>query len=322
MKHVAVYRVLNFDRFGLDLARGNLRAGEQDIELRPKAFEVLKYLVENAGRLITKQELSEVVWPAVAVSDDSITQCIRELRNKLGDEQHSLIKTVSRRGYLLDAAVTAEAPEQPSTRVAALPSEPPQKPPAVSQPVVAGWAHRGPMFAGIATVLLGVAWWASYFLGWSVSFTNTGFVSYAKNAPGKFQPQPSFKDCADCPEMVALPAGEFMMGSPENERGHLDVEHLSRSHWRARAKRRHRAAHMAILDQPLYARARLRGQNDGEKLIEARAVVLGLDDEVVSLNAQCSTLNSARSGGAGPAGARFRRRSGRTPGEHDHHHDR
>ena len=183
MKHVAVYRVLNFDRFALDLARGSLRAGEQDIELRPKAFEVLKYLVDNAGRLITKQELSEAVWPNVVVSDDSITQCIRELRNKLGDEQHSLIKTVSRRGYLLDTVVTAEAPEQPSARSCGIAVRTAADTARRIQPVVAGRAHRGPMLAGIATVLLGVAWWATYFLGWSVSLTNTGFISHAKNAP-------------------------------------------------------------------------------------------------------------------------------------------
>jgi DNA-binding winged helix-turn-helix (wHTH) protein len=47
-----VPRILVFDRFALDLRRGLLRAADQDIELRPKAFEVLCYLVENAGRLV------------------------------------------------------------------------------------------------------------------------------------------------------------------------------------------------------------------------------------------------------------------------------
>lgn len=234
MNHViAVHRVLSFDRFALDLTRGCLRAGGQEIELRPKPFEVLKYLVENAGRLIAKQELSEAVWPNVIVSDDSITQCIRELRSKLGDEHHRLIKTVSRRGYLLDTTVTAAAPEQPSDRI--LPPEPPRTGHRTGhdapQPVVAAPAykgpHRGPVWVALATVLLGVAWWASYLLGWTVPLTNPGLVSHAKNTPG-VTPQPSFRDCADCPEMVVLPAGEFMMGSPASERGHVDVEGLPR----------------------------------------------------------------------------------------------
>src|SRR5262252_2133551 len=110
MLHVAAPRVLYFDKFSLDLARGRLRAGDQDIELRPKTFEVLKYLANRAGHLVAKQELYDAVWPNVIVSDDSIAQCIRELRGKLGDDDHNLIKTVSRRGYLLDATVTASAP--------------------------------------------------------------------------------------------------------------------------------------------------------------------------------------------------------------------
>ncbi|WP_204320251.1 winged helix-turn-helix domain-containing protein, partial [Proteus vulgaris] len=89
----------------LDVTRGCLQDSEQDISLRPKAFEVLRYLTENAGRLISKQELFDAVWPRVTVSDDSLVQCIRELREKLGDTDHRLIKTVPRRGYLLDASV-------------------------------------------------------------------------------------------------------------------------------------------------------------------------------------------------------------------------
>src|SRR5215467_7135491 len=110
MLDVAAPRALYFDKFSLDLARGCLRAGDQDIELRPKAFDVLKYLATNAGRLVTKQDLYDAVWPNVIVTDDSIAQCIRELRLRLGDGNHSLIKTVSRRGYLLDTIVTAGAP--------------------------------------------------------------------------------------------------------------------------------------------------------------------------------------------------------------------
>src|SRR5262245_6114412 len=103
-------RVLNFDRCELDLTRGCVRIGRQQIDLAPKPFGVLRHLAENAGRLVSKQELLEAVWPNVNVTDDSLVQCIRELRSKLGDEQRRLIKTIPRRGYLLDATVTASAP--------------------------------------------------------------------------------------------------------------------------------------------------------------------------------------------------------------------
>jgi DNA-binding winged helix-turn-helix (wHTH) protein len=100
-----VHRILRFDRFALDLTRGCLRSGERDLELRPKAFQVLRHLVENSGRLVAKEELQNRVWGNVVVSDDSLVQCIRQLRRTLGDDAHRLIKTVSRRGYLLDAPV-------------------------------------------------------------------------------------------------------------------------------------------------------------------------------------------------------------------------
>jgi len=122
MDHIA-HRVLRFDRFVLDLTRGCLRAGDEDIDLRPKAFEVLCYLAANAGRLVPKQELYDAVWPNVTVSDGSLVQCIRELRHKLGDDHHRLIKTMSRRGYLLDAAVSAQEPQSLSDGSAATPPE-------------------------------------------------------------------------------------------------------------------------------------------------------------------------------------------------------
>jgi adenylate cyclase len=109
------FRVLRFDRFALDLSRGRLRSGEQDIDLPPKSFAVLCHLAENAGRLVPKQELHDAVWPNVVVSEDSLVQSIGEIRRKLGDHDRRLIKTVSRRGYLLDVPVSVS--DVPSKQV-------------------------------------------------------------------------------------------------------------------------------------------------------------------------------------------------------------
>jgi len=221
MDHI-VHQVLRFDRFLLDLTRGCLRAGDQDIDLRPKAFEVLCYLAANAGRLVPKQELYDAVWPNVTVSDGSLVQCIRELRHKLGDDHHRLIKTMSRRGYLLDVAVSARAPQSLSDGSAATPPEGPQKPatmPDAPHSVLRTIrAHKLPMWGTAAAGLTCVALAAIYLRGWPVSLSDPGQVSFAKNGPTEPQPRPTFKDCADCPEMVTLPAGEFMMGSPADER--------------------------------------------------------------------------------------------------------
>jgi adenylate cyclase len=95
-----------FEGYTLDLTRGCVRNGNEEIELRPKSFELLRYLVTNAGRLISKDELVNAVWPDVIVSDDSLAQCVSDVRRALNDFDRRIIKTVPRRGYLFAAAVS------------------------------------------------------------------------------------------------------------------------------------------------------------------------------------------------------------------------
>ena len=65
--------------------QGCLLKGGEEIKLRPKVYEALKYLVEHPGRLIGKQELIQAVWPDSFVTDDSLVQCAVELRRALED---------------------------------------------------------------------------------------------------------------------------------------------------------------------------------------------------------------------------------------------
>lgn len=94
-----------FGEFTLDVGRGCVLRGGEEIKLRPKVYETLKYLVENPGRLIGKQELMQAVWPDAFVTDDSLVQCTLELRRALDDRGQHLLKTVPRRGYLFTAEV-------------------------------------------------------------------------------------------------------------------------------------------------------------------------------------------------------------------------
>lgn len=99
--------MIRFSNFEIDRQRAELRGVDgTSIRVRPKTFEVLYLLVSNTGRVVSKQELMDAVWPSVHVSDDSLFQCIKELRTALGDVDRTLIKAVSGRGYLLDAVVT------------------------------------------------------------------------------------------------------------------------------------------------------------------------------------------------------------------------
>ena len=97
----------HFDRFTLDLARGALlTSGGAELPLRPKSFALLQLLVENAGRLLDRDAIMGAVWPDVFVIDESISQCVRDIRRALGDEAQRLLRTVPRRGYLFDAEVS------------------------------------------------------------------------------------------------------------------------------------------------------------------------------------------------------------------------
>lgn len=100
-----------FEGYTLDLRRGCLRADDREIELRPKSFEVLRYLVENAGRLVPKDELIKAVWPNVTVADESLARCVSDVRSALSDNEQRIIKTLLRRGYLFAAPVSLAAPD-------------------------------------------------------------------------------------------------------------------------------------------------------------------------------------------------------------------
>ena len=100
------HQTLSFGDYTLDLARGCLLRGEEQVKLRPKSFEVLRHLIENSQPLVSKAELMQAVWPDSFVTDDSLVQCLIEVRRALGDDSQRYIKTAPRRGYIFEAEVT------------------------------------------------------------------------------------------------------------------------------------------------------------------------------------------------------------------------
>lgn len=107
--------VVCFSGFELDRARGELRGPDgETVKLRPKTFSMLALFTANAGRVVSKQELMDAVWPDVHVAEDSLFKCIRELRTALGDDKRQLIKLMSGQGYLFEADVTHEPATQAS----------------------------------------------------------------------------------------------------------------------------------------------------------------------------------------------------------------
>lgn len=86
-----------------DFGAGELRdADGQLVRLRPQSLAVLRHLAANPGRLVGKDELMAAVWRGIAVTDDSLVQCIGEIRRAIGDEAHAIVRTVPRAGYRLE----------------------------------------------------------------------------------------------------------------------------------------------------------------------------------------------------------------------------
>ena len=99
-------------RFGdtsVDTLRDEIRRAGKSIPLRRKSFDVLVYLLERPRRVVTKTELLETVWNGRIVTEGSLKHCLMEVRSAIGDHDRELIRTVSRRGYILDAPVTRES---------------------------------------------------------------------------------------------------------------------------------------------------------------------------------------------------------------------
>lgn len=100
-----------FGDFTLDLAEGRLSRAGADVALRAKAFELLCVLIRGRGRLFSKDELIDTLWPDVIASEDSLVQLVSAIRSALGPGASDVIVTVPKRGYRFAAPVVAVAPE-------------------------------------------------------------------------------------------------------------------------------------------------------------------------------------------------------------------
>ena len=101
----------SFQSFRLDTENLCLLRGEERVAITPKAFDVLRHLVENAGRLVTPDELLQALWPETYVNPEVLRKYILEIRKALQDrpDRPTFIETVTKRGYRFIAAVTEEA---------------------------------------------------------------------------------------------------------------------------------------------------------------------------------------------------------------------
>lgn len=103
--------IYRFSSFELDVDEARLRRDGEAIEVQPKVLDALRLFVESNGRLLSREELLERLWPGVIVAEESLTQVVSKLRQVLGDdrEQPRYLATVYKRGYRFLAEVTCDA---------------------------------------------------------------------------------------------------------------------------------------------------------------------------------------------------------------------
>ena len=147
-------RRICFRSFELDLTSGELRKDSQKVPLPPKAFEVLRPLVERPGEVVTREELRTRLWPAdtFVEFDDSLNHAVKKLRQALGDsaEDPQFIETLPRYGYrFIGTEVKGRAETGSACKIAV-------EPPATSFALRPGHAqyHRVWIVAVCAAVIL------------------------------------------------------------------------------------------------------------------------------------------------------------------------
>jgi DNA-binding winged helix-turn-helix (wHTH) protein/tetratricopeptide (TPR) repeat protein len=112
---ISAYKMRRFQSFRLDTANHCLWHGEDRADLAPKAFDVLRYLVEHAGRLVTPDELLEALWPETYVNPEGLRRYIQEIRKVLKDraDKPVFIETLPKRGYQFVAPILEDSISHP-----------------------------------------------------------------------------------------------------------------------------------------------------------------------------------------------------------------
>lgn len=112
--------IYRFHDLTLDTESLELRHGDEIVPVEPQVFRLLTHLVEKRGRVVSKDELIEVIWDGRAISDGALNSRINAARRAVGDsgEKQAIIKTFPRRGFRFVSSVTVHADADIANNVA------------------------------------------------------------------------------------------------------------------------------------------------------------------------------------------------------------
>lgn len=147
-----------------------IRRDGTEVVLRAQSLAVFRYLSERSDTVVSKEALRAAIWPNVVVTDDSLVQCMADIRRVLGDEYRHVLRTIPRQGYLMSADAEPPAarfdsaipPEMPPSSAADAAAGVPRPSPAsadqhgrVTAPAALARGRRMPWFGAGAVLLLG-----------------------------------------------------------------------------------------------------------------------------------------------------------------------
>lgn len=122
-----VSRLYRFNGMSLDTAGRALLHDGRQVDIEPKAFDLLYYLLQHRDRAVDKSELQDRIWSGLIVTEASLARCVMKVRRAIGDESkpYRVIRTVHGFGYRFIADVDPDTgARQPGARVRALPAKP------------------------------------------------------------------------------------------------------------------------------------------------------------------------------------------------------
>ena len=105
--------IYHFGEYSLDTSREELTCASEPVDIEPLALSVLKLLIENRDRLVSKTEIFDVVWSGRIVSESALSTCIKSARRAVDDtgSRQSIVKTIHGKGFRWVAPVRVEGPE-------------------------------------------------------------------------------------------------------------------------------------------------------------------------------------------------------------------
>ena len=152
--NISIYK---FENYVLNPAHRELKYQGEPVEIEPRAFDLLVYLVKNRDRAVDKGELQDAVWPGMIVTETALTRAVMKARKAIGDDASSqqMIKTLHGHGYRFVAKLSTADENEPVASPAAEPA--PDTEPLT--PVKSGLNLRVIIMVSIAALFIAVIAW-------------------------------------------------------------------------------------------------------------------------------------------------------------------